>query len=194
MAVGDATGHGLKAGTLVASVKSLFVALADHPDITHIFHQMSRVLKQMKLRGLFMAMTMVKVKGNQLMVSIGGMPPVLIYRAVSGTVEEIALRAIPLGSMTSYQYKQQELVIAPGDVIVLMSDGLPERFNTENEMLDYPAIKDALAVVAHQPPQQIIEHFVHIGDQWSNSYPQDDDVTFVVLKVKDTRDASPGNA
>ena len=189
VAVGDATGHGLKAGTMVSSVKSLFIALADHPDITHIFHRMSRVLKEMKLRGLFMAMTMVKVKGNQLTVSITGMPPVLVYRAASGDVEEVALRAVPLGSLTSYQYKQQELAIAPGDVIVLMSDGLPERFNAENEMLDYAATKRALAVAARQPPQEIIEHFVSVGDEWSNGRPQDDDVTFVVLKVRDRQDA-----
>ena len=188
VAVGDATGHGLKAGTMVSSVKSLFIALADHPDITHIFHRMSRVLKEMKLRGLFMAMTMVKVKGDQLTVSITGMPPVLVYRAASRDVEEIALRAVPLGSLTSYQYKQRELAIAPGDVIVLMSDGLPERFNAENEMLDYAATKRALAVAARQPPQEIIEHFVSVGDEWSNGRPQDDDVTFVVLKVRDRQD------
>jgi serine phosphatase RsbU (regulator of sigma subunit) len=196
VAVGDATGHGLKAGTMVSSVKSLFIALADDPDITHIFHRMSRVLKEMKLRGLFMAMTIVKVKGNQLTVSITGMPPVLVYRAASGDVEEIALRAIPLGSLTSYQYQQQELAIAPGDVIVLMSDGLPERFNAENEMFDYAATKHALAVAAHQPPREIIEHFVTVGDEWSNGRPQDDDVTFVVLKVRDRRDglaAPPAN-
>jgi serine phosphatase RsbU (regulator of sigma subunit) len=185
VAVGDATGHGLKAGTMVASVKSLFMALADHPDISHIFHRMSRVLKEMKLRGLFMAMTMVKVKGNKLTVSISGMPPVLVYRAASGEVEEVALRAVPLGSMTNYQYKQQELAIEAGDVIVLMSDGLPERFNDENEMLDYAATKHALAVAAHQPPQVIIDHFVSVGDEWSNGRPQDDDITFVVLKVRD---------
>src|SRR5215510_9382069 len=188
VAVGDATGHGLKAGTMVSSVKSLFMALADHPNITHIFHRMSGALKGMNLRGLFMAMTMVKVKGNQLTVSITGMPPVLVYRAASGDVEEVALRAVPLGSLTSYQYKQQELAIAPGDVIVLMSDGLPERFNAENEMLDYAATKHALAVAAHQPPQEIIEHFVSVGDEWSNGRPQDDDVTFVVLKVRDRQD------
>ena len=188
VAVGDATGHGLKASTMVSSVKSLFIALADHPDLTHIFHQMSRVLKEMKLRGLFMAMTMIKVKGNQLTVSITGMPPVLVYRAASGDVEEIALRALPLGSIASYQYKQQELAIAPGDVVVLMSDGLPERFNAENEMLDYRATKRALAVAARQSPHEIIEHFVRVGDEWSNGRPQDDDVTFVVLKVRDRQD------
>ena len=93
IAVGDATGHGLKAGTLVSSVKSLFVSLAYHPDIPHIFHRISAVLKEMKLRGLFMAMTMVKVKGHQMSVGIAGMPSVLIYRALSGEVEEIVMRA-----------------------------------------------------------------------------------------------------
>src|SRR4029079_17270884 len=128
VAVGDATGHGLRAGTVVASVKSLFVSLAYHPDIPHIFARMSRVLKEMKLRGLFMAMTMVKVNGQQLSGSIAGMPSVLIYRALTGAVEEIAIRALPLGGIANYQYQQQDLTLEANDVVVLMSDGLPERF------------------------------------------------------------------
>ncbi len=188
VAIGDATGHGLKAGTMVAAVKGLFVTLAHHPDIPHTLKRLSQTLKQMNLRGLFMALTIAKVRQNRLTISMAGMPPVWIYRAASGEVEEIALRAIPLGGMMNYQYKQQELAIAPGDVIVLMSDGLPERFNAENEMLDYEATKDALAVAAHQAPWEIIEHFVRVGDEWSNGRPQDDDVTFVVLKVRDRQD------
>jgi serine phosphatase RsbU (regulator of sigma subunit) len=184
VAVGDATGHGLKAGTLVASVKSLFVSLAYHSDIPHIFHRMSRVLKEMKLRGLFMAMTMVKVKDNQLTVSIAGMPPVLIYRAASDEVEEVAMRAMPLGGLSNYTYKQQELALATDDVVALMSDGLPERMNAEGEMLDYEATVRAFAEVAGRCPQQIIEHLVRVGDGWADGRAQDDDVTFVVLKVK----------
>jgi serine phosphatase RsbU (regulator of sigma subunit) len=184
VAVGDATGHGLKAGTLVASVKSLFVSLADHPDITHVFARMSRVLKEMKLRGLFMAMTMVKVRGNQLRVSIAGMPPVLICRAPTGGVEEIAIRALPLGGLANYQYRQQELTLAADDVVVLMSDGLPERFNAGGEMLDYMRIRQTLAVIAHQTSEQIINELVRLGDEWGAGCPQDDDITFVVLKLR----------
>src|SRR5262245_9957749 len=51
VAVGDATGHGLKAGTMVTAVKSLFDTLACHPDIPHIFERLSRTLKRMNLRG-----------------------------------------------------------------------------------------------------------------------------------------------
>ena len=182
--VGDATGHGLKAGTMVASVKSLFVSLAYHPDIPHIFHRISAVLKEMKLRGLFMAMTMVKVNGHQLSVSIAGMPSVLIWRAQTGFVEEVVMRALPLGGMTKYQYQQRDLVLAVDDVVVLMSDGWPERFNPQDEMLDYERIFKALPPLARQSSEAIIAELVRLGDEWSEGRPQDDDVTFVVLKVK----------
>ncbi len=182
IAVGDATGHGLKAGTLVSSVKSLFVSLAYHSDIPHIFQRMNSVLKEMNLRGLFMAMTMVKVKGNQMSVSIAGMPSVLIYRAQTGVVEEVVMRALPLGGMTKYQYQQQELTIAENDVVVLMSDGLPERFNPNGEMLEEQAAKQYLAQHAQASAQELIEGLAKLGDDWGGARPQDDDVTFVVLK------------
>ncbi len=184
IAVGDATGHGLKAGTMVSVVKGLFVSLAYHPDITHIFHRISAVLKEMKLRGLFMAMTMVKVNGHQMSVSIAGMPSVLIYRAQTSEVQEVVMRALPLGGMTKYQYQQQELTLAVDDVVVLMSDGLPERFNPRDEMLDYERIFKALPALVNQSSEQIIAELVRLGDEWSEGRPQDDDITFVTLKLK----------
>src|SRR5215475_4835971 len=66
VAVGDATGHGLRAGTMVSSVKSLFVSHAGDPDIPRILERLSRTLKQMNLHGLFMAMTMAKINGDGL--------------------------------------------------------------------------------------------------------------------------------
>ena len=59
-----------------------------------------------------MAMAVAKINGQQLRVSIAGMPSVLVYRAQSGAVEEIAIRALPLGVMTKYHYQQQELTLA----------------------------------------------------------------------------------
>ncbi len=183
IAVGDATGHGLKAGTMVSVIKSLFVSLAYHPDIPHIFHRISAVLKEMKLRSLFMAMTMVKVRGNQMSVSIAGMPSVLIYRALTKEVEEVVIRALPLGGIAKYQYQQQELTLATDDVVVLMSDGLPERFNPQGAMLEEEAAKQYLAQHAQTSAQELIIGLAKLGDDWGGARPQDDDVTFVVLKM-----------
>jgi serine phosphatase RsbU (regulator of sigma subunit) len=184
VAVGDATGHGLKAGTLVTATKSLFNHLAQESEIPTIFQQSSRALKRMNLRSLFMAMTIAKVNGYQMTLGSAGMPPALIYRAERRVVEEISLRGVPLGSLTAYSYRECSLRLAPGDVVVLMSDGYPERFNGKNEMLGYESAKSVLLEIAILPPQEIIEVFVKIAEKWADGRPQDDDMTFVVMKLK----------
>ncbi|HXG84586.1 MAG TPA: SpoIIE family protein phosphatase [Pyrinomonadaceae bacterium] len=184
VAVGDATGHGLKAGTVVTATKGLFNNLADAPDIADTFGQISCSLKRMNLRGLFMAMTMLKINGSRAVVAMAGMPSVLIYRRATGQIEEIAVRAMPLGSFSKFSYASQELTFSTGDCIVLMSDGFPEMFNEAGEMLADDAAKNVLAETAGESAQKIINRFVEVGEQWAGTRPSDDDVTFVVLKVK----------
>ncbi len=184
VAIGDATGHGLKAGTVVTATKSLFSHLAQESNIPTIFQQSSRALKRMNLRSLFMAMTIAKVEGYQLTLGSAGMPPVLIYRAEQKAVEEVSLKGLPLGSLTAYSYSERRMDLEPGDVVVLMSDGYPERFNSANETLDYESAKSVLLELSTLTPQEIIEVLVKIGDRWADGRPQDDDVTFVVLKAR----------
>jgi phosphoserine phosphatase RsbU/P len=112
------------------------------------------------------------------------MPPALVYRAARRVVEEVSLQGVPLGSLTAYPYRECSLSVAPGDVVVLMSDGYPERFNGKNEMLDYGSAKSVLLEIAILPPKEIIEVFVKVSDNWADGRPQDDDMTFVVMKVK----------
>ena len=184
VAVGDATGHGLKAGTVVTAMKSLFRTFAAEPEIVPVFNQSSRVLKEMNLRSLFMGLTMIKLNGGRMKISSAGMPPALIYRAETGSVEEVMIQAMPLGSVSGYPYRERELTLGCGDVVVLMSDGLPERFNYAGEMFDYSRTKESLAQVAALAPREIIERLVGAGEAWAEGRPQDDDMTFVALKVK----------
>ncbi len=182
--VGDATGHGLKAGTVVTATKSLFKHLAPNPDVVEILRQSSLALKQMNLRSLYMALTLVKVKGYCLTFSAAGMPPILVYRASTRTVEELFIKGVPLGSVTDYQYRRRDLELSQGDVVVLMSDGFPERFNGSGEMLDYAKAGEVLVEIADRSPQEIIDRFIEVGEEWADGRPQDDDVTFVVLKAR----------
>ncbi len=184
VAVGDATGHGLKAGTVVTAIKSLFRTFAPGHDLVPLLSQSSRVLKEMNLRSLFMAMTVVRVEGYRLKISAAGMPPVLIYRALTGDVEEVFIKALPLGSVLNYTWRQEECTLDPNDIILLMSDGFPERFNDDGEMIGYDKAREVLMASASLSAQDVIEQLVAVGDQWAAGRVQDDDVTFVVLKVK----------
>jgi serine phosphatase RsbU (regulator of sigma subunit) len=183
VAVGDATGHGLKAGSIVTAAKGLFNAFAVEENIPQIFNKTSMALKKMNLRGLFMSMTILKVKDNRLTLSSAGMPSTLIYRAASQKVEEISIRAVPLGSISGSVYQQQKTNIETGDVIFTMTDGFPEMFNEQDEMLGYEKAEIFLQENADLSAQEIINRFVQIGERWAGTRPLADDVTFVVIKM-----------
>jgi serine phosphatase RsbU (regulator of sigma subunit) len=190
IAVGDATGHGLRAGMVVTATKSLFETLAEQGEIPQILSQSSAALKRMNLRSLFMAMLLVKLNGERMIVGAAGMPPVLIHRAQQREIEEVSAHGLPLGSVSNYPYRQTEVVLNEGDTVVLMSDGFPERFNQQNEMLGYERAKAALAEAAGGGAQEIIERFVAVAEAWAEGHPQDDDVTFVVIRVQ--KSTKPG--
>jgi serine phosphatase RsbU (regulator of sigma subunit) len=184
VAVGDATGHGLRAGSMVTATKSLFNAFADEPDIPSIFRQSNHALKKMNLRGLYMALAMLKIKNNRASLSCAGMPPILIYRNNIKQVEEISIKAMPLGSIANFPYCKQEFDLSEGDCILMMSDGFPEMFNAQNEMIGFEKAAEILPEIVSGSSQEIINRFVEIGETWAGQRPSADDVTFVVIKVK----------
>ena len=186
LAVGDATGHGLKAGTVVTAMKSLFRTHADEPELARVLARSSRALKEMNLRALFMALTLARIQNDRMEIASAGMPATLLYRAASRSVEEVAIKSLPLGGIANYAWHPRQFTLAPGDIVVLLSDGFPERFNPDGEILGFSRAAEMLPDLAALTPQQIIDRFIDAGDQWAQGRPQDDDVTFVVLKWKES--------
>jgi serine phosphatase RsbU (regulator of sigma subunit) len=182
IAIGDATGHGMKAGIMVATMKSLFTAAPFAADLVEFFHQSSRVLKQMNLGNLYMAMTLLRLKDDHLQVAGAGMPPLLIHRAASGSVEEILMRTMPLGAPAGFLYEQKSVPLFAGDTVLMMTDGYAELFNDKDEMLDYPSVTEYFEKAASHSPAGIIEHLLSAGEKWRQGRSQHDDITFVVLQ------------
>ncbi len=94
---------------------------------------------------------------------------------------------MPLGAFDDFSYQDKCIKLEEGDSILLLSDGLPELFNEQKEMFDYHRVKETFEKIGHENPEKIIDSFIDIAEQWRNGRAQDDDVTFVVLKVKENR-------
>ncbi len=182
--LGDATGHGMKAGTMVTTTKSLFNVLAPNPNIVETFHEMTRCLKLMHLEKLSMCMSMMKIFGSKVQMSAAGMPPIFIYKRDSQSVEEHVMKGMPLGTFSDFPYSLVESSIQSGDTILLMSDGFPELMNEEKEMYGYKRTRNLFEQVSDESPEKIIEKLKDASSEWVNDKDPDDDVTFVVIKVK----------
>ena len=65
-----------------------------------------------------------------------------------------------------------------------MSDGFPELFNKQKEILDYDNAKEIFCSVANLSSKKIIEELTFAAENWMDGVDQQDDITFVVVKVK----------
>lgn len=182
VAFGDATGHGMQAGTIVTLMKGLFISDAAKFEIRNFFNHCSRAIKDIKLGRLYMAFTLARFNGKSVSLSSAGMPPVYHYKKSSGAIEEILLKAVPLGSMKNFPYGLYETAMDKGDVMLFLTDGLPEQKNSAEEMFDYARVIDGFKSVAASSPAEIVASLVKEAEGWLNGATQDDDITLLVIK------------
>ncbi|MCP4660705.1 MAG: SpoIIE family protein phosphatase, partial [bacterium] len=182
IAIGDATGHGAKAGTMVTVVKSLFSAYPAGATPSEFLAQATETIRRMELGRMAMALAVAQFQGTTLTLSEAGMPPVLVYRKSSHSVEEVAIEGMPLGGLP-FAYREQQVELAPGDTVLLMSDGFPELLNPEGELLGYAQARARFAAAAAGSPAEIIAKLTAAAEAWTAGEPPQDDVTFVVVKV-----------
>ncbi|MGE5500139.1 MAG: SpoIIE family protein phosphatase, partial [Syntrophothermus sp.] len=182
--IGDATGHGLKAGNMVILAKGLFNTLAMEDDLIRIIHSFNRSIKQMNLHLLSMCMSLIRIEGDRLEYVSAGMPPMQIYRKEKGEVEELLLKGMPLGAFNDFPYKKISAHLCHNDVILLMSDGLTEMFNEKKETYGMEKVVDSLKESADKSAQEIIEHIWRQSRLWADETPLADDMTVMVIKIK----------
>jgi serine phosphatase RsbU (regulator of sigma subunit) len=184
VAFGDATGHGLQAGTMVTLMKGLFTSDSAKLGLQEFMTHCNKIIKEIRLGRIFMSFCYMKIEQKKLQISNAGMPPVFFHNKEKNTMEEILIQGMPLGSMRSAQYRIVERDLNTGDTILLLSDGLPEQMNSSGEMLEYERLKRHFQEALNYSPDKIIKKLVDAGDTWRERHSQDDDISFVVIRAK----------
>lgn len=183
-AIGDATGHGTKAGTMVTISKILFNELTKGSELVDILHRFTDAIKLMNLDKLYMGLTLLYIKDYLLKVSSAGMPPFFIYHSKENCIEEVIIKGMPLGSFSDFPYQLKEFELSKGDIILLMSDGYIEQFNEKKEMLGAETAKRILLENSNNTLDIIINRLMDSLTSWQKNSVQQDDITFVVMKIK----------
>ncbi|HYH05959.1 MAG TPA: SpoIIE family protein phosphatase [Thermoanaerobaculia bacterium] len=181
--IGDATGHGAKAGTMVTVIKTLFAGFGGTTSPAEFLNDAAEKIKRMDLGRMAMALSLARFHKHSLTVASAGMPPVLVYRTATAAVDEIALQATPLGTLST-DYPQTEVKLAAGDTVLFLSDGFPELMNDAGQQLGYGAAYAAFAAAAVAPNAEgVIAALADAARKWHGDAPPNDDVTFVVVRV-----------
>jgi len=182
--LGDATGHGLHAGMVVGVARSLLQAANGVGDLPAMLSRIHTGLANLPERRASMSMVLVRLDGSVLRLASAGMPPVLVRRHDTGDIDEVLLPGVPLGTLQEAEWGEHEVDVAPGDTVLLMSDGLAEVMGPEGEFFGYDRVRSAFAEVGTREPAAAVEHLVSSVDTYRAGESIADDVTLVVLRAR----------
>lgn len=110
----------------------------------------------------------------------GHNPPLLI--SSDGTHRQLESRGLVLGVRDNVDYEEETILLQPGDLLVIYSDGIIEAMNAWHEEFGegrlLAVVKQNRALTANA----LIEAIIQSVKQHAGQAPQSDDMTLVVVK------------
>ena len=178
---GDATGHGTASGMMVSIIKS---GLNGLPALStnKVLYELNNIVKKIDLGTLKMSLNICEVTKNSITLSSAAMPPMYLYNSKSKKTEEILIRGLPLGGLKNETFDIEKRKFSKGDVLVLLSDGLPEAENDAGELYDYERVVKLINENATKSAEELKNKLIGEVDIWLKGGIPDDDVTIVVIK------------
>lgn len=185
--IADAAGHGASAAVEVAMLDAILRTYRGGGDPpASVFSYANRHLFTRRVRGSFITAFAIDYgpgEGELTYASAGHNPPLLL-RAAAGTVERLdSPEGIPLGVVRDYQWRNQRVAVAPGDLILMYTDGVVETGNRSGERFGMGRLE---AVVGTRPdsPQALITAVERAVDAFRGGVRPQDDQTMLALRIE----------
>ena len=183
--VGDATGHGMRAGIMVTITKALTQALTNSTDdISETVSSISKTIKNMNMKRMNMCLSAVKVTDNRVEIVSGGMPYSIYYSHKTKKASFVESVGVPLGTLKKFDYPKKEFVLEQNDVLLIYSDGIIERDNSEEEHFGMSRLREQLEKNVEMPLDELLPKLVATSDFWADSDQNDDDITLLAIRKK----------
>jgi phosphoserine phosphatase RsbU/P len=107
-----------------------------------------------------------------------------ILRRANGAIERLDVGGLPLGIRPEASYQSATTTLAPGDWLVIFTDGLVEAENAHQQEYGEARLLNAIAIYAATTPGDMLQRLMAEVDLFVGSTPQHDDVTCMLLKAE----------
>ena len=185
LSFGDVAGKGVPGALIMSRMSSCVQSTLQHvQDIEEAICAINEHMCDSAVEGRFVTYVLCKVDTNTHEVQLsnaGHMSPVI--RRADGTVEQFDVDDLvgpPIGVMEGYPYDVETKQLNPGDIVVIVTDGVDEAMNAEGEFygaektIDF--IKDGPAKADELGKALLADVRKHAA-----GHPQNDDITIMAF-------------
>lgn len=190
VAVGDVSGKGVPAalysvfaGELVRGRTFRRRYLPERSSPAKVLMSINTILQERQLEEYFCALcyAVFDLKRRTVTMSNSGVPYPI--RWVDGSVSQVEIPGLPLGSFFGVEYDEVTLPLTPGDLYVFGSDGVPEAMNAAGEEFTQERLMAIVRESAGASAADVVGRITTALDEHRAGFPPNDDTTIVALRI-----------
>ena len=191
IAIGDVSGKGVGAGLVMAMCRSALRSLVQYEGAPTTPLSIMRSLNLIMVRDIppqmFMTLNVLvwNADTRTLKYTPAGHEHLLVYRAQTREVESIRAGGMACGVVkeASQAFQERELELAPGDHLLLYTDGVTEAMNVESQQFGLDTTIELVRRGGHTDPKTLCEGIHQQIVKFRGEALPHDDITLVALRA-----------
>jgi Stage II sporulation protein E (SpoIIE) len=185
--VADVSGHGVAPGVVMGMVKSAArMRLSTADKSTGLLESLNNVLYSVTRPEMFVTFAYLASSGERLecAYSLAGHPAILHYHAATREFSEVACSNLPLAMFDKQAFASGSVECSPGDLFLLLTDGLLEVENAKGEEFGLAGVKKVVLEHAADSSKVIFESLVEAARR--HGHAMDDQSLLLVRRTVTT--------
>jgi sigma-B regulation protein RsbU (phosphoserine phosphatase) len=185
LVIADVAGKGVPAALFMAlSRTAIRIAAQTDPSPAAALARANELIMQDSYADLFVTAcyAVLDTAGGRLIFANAGHNRPLWLRAATGEFEELAARGIVLGFFAGIDLEECQIDVAPGDLLILYTDGVTEAMDAAHQLFGQERLRAAVAARDQDCAQEIVQAIVEAVITFTGNIPQSDDCTVLVVK------------
>jgi sigma-B regulation protein RsbU (phosphoserine phosphatase) len=186
--VGDVSGHGVSSALLMATARALIMQRASlQGQAAGIINDVNKQLSlDSNQTGNFMTFFYCELSLSERKVCWvrAGHDPALLYDSDTDEFNELKGYGLALGVDYTFKYEEFYHTLAPGQIVLIGTDGIWEMHNEAGEMFGKDRLKKIIQTNASSTAKEIIAAIYDALNRYRGAKQTEDDITMVVIKVQ----------
>jgi len=186
-AVCDVSGKGPGAALLAAAIQGILASSAEaRLSPGEAMAGLNRTLVRRSIDRRFATIAFGQVDGTgRLRLTSAGHNPTYLMKA-DGTLSKLDKGGLMVGIFPGLSYDEDQVVLAPGDRLILYSDGVTEAESSSTEQYEEARLEECLRTSGGASPDDIVRIVIDSVRTFADGYAQADDITVLVVRYLGT--------
>jgi serine phosphatase RsbU (regulator of sigma subunit) len=184
IALGDVSGKGTAAALLMSSLHAaIHGQVSAGSSLEQVVDSVNRYLAENTPSNRFVTLFAAELDpglGKLRYINAGHNPP-LIGR-MDGSIEQLSSGGFPLGIIPSAEFELGEMVLAPGETLLIYSDGVSEANNIAGEEFGLDRLAEVVKKNLSASASGLRDKVESTLSNFTQTAPANDDITLVIVK------------